>query len=95
MVDYNQFQGNDLTMPEKKEAKLVQRNLSYEEGVLSEFEAYCKSRGASKGYIASAAILQFLRMKADDRDRALVDLDEWISGGEGAKRIRGELEPGK
>lgn len=73
-----------LRMAENEKA---QRNWGYDANVIASFEAFCDSRLLSRAKAASAALLAFVEMSADDRDAAMERLATLQRSGKRTKII--------
>jgi hypothetical protein len=87
-IDYNLLSGNALDVPQKSKAKTDQKNLALQTDLLHEFTRFCAARGLAEGRFASAAILLLMQTGADEREKVMLALDEWVQ-----QRAKGNPSP--
>jgi len=58
---------------------MAQKNFDIDDRLANEFKAFCKSRGLSMSYAAGASLLWFMQASPDERERATLKYDQFVS----------------
>lgn len=83
-----------LSTVEKPKPHRKQKNFGVEPVVADAFELFCGERGLSQGRAISAAMLQMMRVPAEERERWMLELEAHIRTGSLDNAVAGKLGPG-